>query len=166
MAHSNSLLTDIRRLLDSSQRVHVTSVSDDTAVSIDSASDTTITLEENPNNASNNILSEAIPDNYVRLTTIEFTFTNIANGATEMSWYLSRDSAGANAVTPRITTAWYVYSGTSATATALIDAQYAKVHNVGSSGVLYLQAQLDAGDVDVLPRLFWTSATFPPTLPF
>lgn len=152
----NNTLVEVRRLLDAQTMTHY---------SASSASAITNTLSAKSLGAVNAISgSEAPPLNWVRLATIEFQITTIAGGATSLFWYLSRDNTGFHAITPPVTTTWYVVSGTTATAVALIDAPYVKITGLGSAAAINLMVATNVGTCNLAAYLHWQSNTQPPAL--
>lgn len=154
---SNNTLTEIRRLLDAQTMTHYAG---SLATTVDSAGDTVTITSIGFTGA------EAVPLNWVRLTTIEFLITNIS-GASTLTWYLARDSAGTHAITPRVTTTWWTV-GAGATAAALIDIPLVKITGVGTAVSrgqdLYLIAATNAGSCKVQVVLNWQSNSVPPAL--
>lgn len=155
---TNSTITEIRRLLDAQTCVHFSSGS--VAVTTTPA---VLTLGEEAGLVAG---SENLPQNWIRLVSVEFGISAIAAGATGISWYLCRQTSGASAITPRIMTNWYVYSGTNANAAVILDLPYRWLEdtNVDSEHNIYISMATNMGTATVAVTLNWLSNSHPPAL--
>ena len=157
---SNNTLLEIRRLLNAQTMTHH---SGNTTQSAGLTTANSFLVMSGPGAQFSG--DQAVPNNWVRLTTIEFRITSIAGAATALNWYLARDSAGLYAITPRVTSSWYVVSGTTGTTAALIDIPYHLITGANTTeGVIYLVASVDADTATLNATLNWQSNDVSPTL--
>lgn len=156
----NQTLVEIRRLLDAQMNLHVSVTEADRGLSF--------TMDGFLLGAVPAVLteSETIADNWVRLVSIEFQCTVLGDVPTGVDWYLSRDEAGTEAITPYTSTAWYkLPAGDLATAAVNLDLLYRRV-STQTAGQIWIQMRTNApaSTANCTAFLFWSSNMHPPAL--
>lgn len=87
---------------------------------------------------------------------LEGSLTNIAGGASSVTWYVSTGS-GEGAITNELTVTILDADGDgTGTVQALIDTAYV-LRSGGVAGALYVNAKLDAGTADGQFRVYWSN---------